>query len=81
MTTHSTTLAWRVPWTEQPGGLHTVHGVAKGVRPDLATEEQPQSASFLPSLCLLPSSSSLLPQSLPPFLPPPPQGTTHIWQD
>ena len=22
-------LAWRIPWTEEPGGLHTVHGVAK----------------------------------------------------
>ena len=22
-------LAWRIPWTEEPGGLHTAHGVAK----------------------------------------------------
>ena len=22
MTTHSTILAWRIPWTEEPGGLH-----------------------------------------------------------
>ena len=21
MTTHSSTLAWKIPWTEQPGGL------------------------------------------------------------
>ena len=27
--THSSILAWRIPWTEEPGGLHTVHGVAK----------------------------------------------------
>ena len=27
--TRSSTLAWRIPWTEEPGGLHTVHGVAK----------------------------------------------------
>ena len=20
---------WRIPWTEEPGGLHTVHGVTK----------------------------------------------------
>ena len=20
---------WKIPWTEEPGGLHTVHGVAK----------------------------------------------------
>ena len=25
----SSILAWRIPWTEEPGGLHTVHGVAK----------------------------------------------------
>ena len=24
---HSSTLAWRIPWTEEPGGL--VHGIAK----------------------------------------------------
>ena len=29
MATHSSTLAWRIPWTEEPGGLYTVHGVAK----------------------------------------------------
>ena len=26
MATHSSILAWRTPWTEEPGGLHTVHG-------------------------------------------------------
>ena len=29
MTTHSSFIAWRIPWTEEPGRLHTVHGVAK----------------------------------------------------
>ena len=29
MAIHSSILAWRIPWTEEPGGLHTVHGVAK----------------------------------------------------
>ena len=28
MATHSTILAWRIPWTEEPGGA-TVHGVAE----------------------------------------------------
>ena len=28
MATHSNILAWRIPWTEEPGGL--VHGVTKG---------------------------------------------------
>ena len=28
MATHSSILAWRISWTEEPGGL-PVHGVAK----------------------------------------------------
>jgi len=28
MATHSSILAWRIPWTEEPGRA-TVHGVAK----------------------------------------------------
>ena len=35
MTTHSSILAWRIPWTEEPGS--SVHGVAR-VRYDLATK-------------------------------------------
>ena len=27
MATHSSILAWRIPWTEDPGGL--VHGIEK----------------------------------------------------
>ena len=29
MATHVSVLAWRIPWTEEPGGLHTVHEVSK----------------------------------------------------
>ena len=29
MATHSSILDWKIPWTEAPGRLHTVHGVAK----------------------------------------------------
>ena len=29
MATHSSTLAWKIPWTEEPGRLHAVHGVTK----------------------------------------------------
>ena len=29
MATHSSILAWKIPGTEEPGGLHTVHRVAK----------------------------------------------------
>ena len=30
MAAHSSIPAWRIPWTEEPGRLHAVHGVAKG---------------------------------------------------
>ena len=29
MAPHSSTLAWKIPWMEEPGRLHAVHGVAK----------------------------------------------------
>ena len=29
MATHSSILAWEVPWTEEPGGLHSVPRVTK----------------------------------------------------
>ena len=29
MASHSSILAWRIPWTEEPGGLYTVHRVAE----------------------------------------------------
>ena len=29
MATHSSILAWIIPWTEEPGRLHLVHRVAK----------------------------------------------------
>ena len=37
VTTHFSTLAWKIPWTEEPGGLHPVHGIAR-VTHDLATK-------------------------------------------
>ena len=27
MATHSSVLTWEIPWTEEPGRLHTDHGV------------------------------------------------------
>ena len=38
MATHTSILAWEIPWTEEPGGA-TVYGVAKGH--NLATEQLP----------------------------------------
>ena len=29
MAPHSSTFAWEIPWKEEPGRLHTVHGAAK----------------------------------------------------
>ena len=29
MATHSSILAWEIPWTEEPDGLYIVHGVAE----------------------------------------------------
>ena len=37
MATHSSILAWEIPWTEEPGGLQPM---GHRVRPDLATEQQ-----------------------------------------
>ena len=29
MSTHSSILAWEIPWAEEPGGLYIVHRIAK----------------------------------------------------
>ena len=29
MAPHSSTLAWKIPWAEEPGGLQSIRGVAK----------------------------------------------------
>ena len=44
MATHSSVLAWKIPWTEEPGS--TTHGVA-GVRHDLVTKPL-RSLDFIP---------------------------------
>ena len=36
MATHSTVLAWKIPWAEEPGELHTME--LQKVRRDLATK-------------------------------------------
>ena len=40
MATHSSILAWRIPWTEEPGGLQSM-GLQR-VRHDLVTKQQHQ---------------------------------------
>ena len=39
MATYSNTLAWKIPQTEEPGGLQSIHGAAR-VRHDLVTKQQ-----------------------------------------
>jgi len=36
--THSRILAWRIPWTEEPGGLQSLG--SQRVRQDLATKQR-----------------------------------------
>ena len=38
MVTHSSVLAWRIPWTEEPGGLQSMG--PQGVGYDLETEHE-----------------------------------------
>ena len=40
MATHSSILAWEIPWTEEPDGLQSL-GLPR-VRPNLATKQQQQ---------------------------------------
>ena len=44
MATHSSTVAWKIPWREEPGGLHVVHGITR-VGLDLMTKQQQQQKS------------------------------------
>ena len=38
MATHSSILAWEIPWTEEPGGLQTIG--SQRVGHDLATKQE-----------------------------------------
>ena len=40
MVTHSSNLAWEIPWTEVPGGLQAMD--RKRIRQDLVTKQQQQ---------------------------------------
>ena len=45
MATHSSTLDWEIPWTEEPGGLQSM-GLQR-VGHDLATEQQLSNGSHV----------------------------------
>ena len=53
MATHSSLLAWRIPWTEEPGRLQSIE-VAR-VRHDLETKPPPQVILTYNTTCKLPS--------------------------
>ena len=38
MVTHSSILAWEIPWTEEPGGLQSMR--SQRVKQDLVTKQQ-----------------------------------------
>ena len=46
MATHSSILAWRIPWTEEPGGLQSM-GSQKSWQ-DLATKQTKNEPDMLP---------------------------------
>ena len=45
MATHSGTVAWEIPWTEEPGGLQSMG--SQRVGHDLATEKQHSLSIYL----------------------------------
>ena len=53
MATHSSILAWKIPWTEEPGGLNPQ---GRKVRHDLATKQQQSAVKiiFIPSDTVIP---------------------------
>ena len=50
MATHSSTLAWKIPWTEEPGGLQS-RG-SQRIGDDLVTKQRNNTANLLPSQIL-----------------------------
>ena len=48
MATHSSILAWRIPWTEEPGGLQSM-GLQR-IGHDLATKQQQDYVSAIQRL-------------------------------
>ena len=44
MVTHSSVLAWEIPWTEEPGGLQSMG--SQRVGHDLATKQQQQQGYY-----------------------------------
>ena len=56
MTTHSSVLAWKIRWTEEPGGLHSMG--PQRVGHNLTTEHT--HVSVCHSLCCIPENNTTL---------------------
>ena len=58
MATHSSVLAWGIPWTEEPGWLQSMR--SQRVRHDLATEKQQKCSIYdrVISQCHVPETIS-----------------------
>ena len=50
MATHSSILAWRIPWTEEPGGLESMW--SQRVRHNLVTEREHEEDPWCGGTCL-----------------------------
>ena len=64
MATHSSIPAWRIPWTEEPGGLHSM-GLQR-VRHNLTTRQQEQQSFSTHEFLLLQVQTKKLLSTLPP---------------
>ena len=58
MATHSSILAWRIPWTEEPGGLQSVE--SQRVRHDWATKQSIAGIDIKPQLSISPLLAALI---------------------
>jgi len=41
MAPHSNTLAWKIPWTEEPGGLQSMESLRVGLDWEISWTEKP----------------------------------------
>ena len=53
MATHSSIVAWEIPWKEEPGGLQSVHGGHKELAMTEATTGAMYICKFLVALILV----------------------------
>ena len=63
MTTHTSILAWKIPWAEEPGGLQSM-GLQRN-RHDLATEQQQKQQPASPTKFVIQDCSNKLPRTVP----------------